>query len=121
MSPHKIGGCCSLCDDPVFEVMQLWDVGEKRAGEPKRLGPPNEDTTRIEFQLFNGNRTSMTFCGSCAESLTPEQYTLLWNKNLNGYLREQDGNPEKFKDEFANGLLCELARFNVKELNHRGG
>jgi hypothetical protein len=120
VSAHKIAGCCSLCDEPVYEVKQRWDAGEKRAGEPKVLGPANPDATRIEFLLFNGRRTSMTFCGQCAESLTFEQYTPLWQKNLNGYMREQNGSPEKFKDEFANGLLCELARFNVKELNERG-
>ena len=115
MSPHKIGGCCSLCDTPVYDIRQRWDEGEKRAGEPKVFGPPNPDATRIEFLLFNGTRTSMTFCGECAKALTPEHYTTLWNKNLNGYLREQNGNPEKFRDEFRNGLLCELYRVNVKE------
>lgn len=121
MSPHKIAGCCSLCDTPVFEVLQRWDDGEKRAGEPKMLGQPNPDTTRIEFLLFNGRLTHMTFCGPCAESLAPEQYSALWNKNLCAYMREQDGNPAKFREEFANGLLCELGRFNVKELCTNGG
>ena len=116
MSPHKIAGCCSLCDQPCFEVMQRWDEGEKRAGEPKVLGPANPDATRIEFLLFNGRRTSMTLCGTCADGLERTHYTTLWRKNLGGYLREQDGNPDKFKDEFSNGLLCELGRFNLKEL-----
>lgn len=110
MSPHKIPGGCSICDELVYEVKQTHE------GEPKKFGRPTDDATRIEFLLFNGRRTSMTFCGSCAEHLTPEQYTLLWRKNLAGYMREQGGNPEKFKEEFANGLLCELVRFNVKEL-----
>jgi hypothetical protein len=117
---HKIAGCCSLCDTPCFEVLQRWDQNEKRAGEPKVLGPATDDAIRIEFLLFNGRRTSMTLCGNCAEALQTSDYARLWNKNLSGYLREQDGNPAKFKDEFSNGLLCELARFNVKELMQHG-
>jgi len=121
MSPHKIPGCCSLCDEPAFEVLQVWDEGEKRAGEPKRLGPPIGGTTRVTFLLMNGRRTDMTVCGNCAGSLTPEHYPLLWQKNLAGWLREQDGNPEKFKDEFANGLLAELGRIEWKELIEQNG
>lgn len=116
---HKIPGCCSICDQPAFEVMAVWDAGEKRAGEPKRLGGPLEGTTRITFLLLNGRRTDMTFCGECSASLAPENYQTLWRKNLAGYLREQDGNPEKFKDEFANGILAEMGRVTWKELIER--
>lgn len=114
--PYKIAGMCSLCDEPAFEVLTRWEPHERRPGEPKRLGPPLEGAIRITFLLFNGNRTDMTFCGACAGSLDPQWYALLWRKNLGGYMREQDGNPEKFKDEFANGLLCELGRALWKEL-----
>ena len=115
---HKIAGCCSLCDEPCFEVMQRWDAGDKRAGEPKRLGAPNEDAVRVTFLLIRGSRADFTFCGRCAATLSPEQYTLLWRRNLAGYLREQDGKTEKFKDEFANGLLCEMGRRSWMEIAH---
>lgn len=113
---HKIAGCCSLCDEPAFEVLARWDEGEKRAGEPKRLGTPLAGATRVTFLLLDGTRTDMTFCEACAASLAPEQYPKLWRKNLAGYLREQNGNPEKFKHEFANAILAELGRILWKEL-----
>lgn len=113
---HKIGGCCSLCDTPCFEIMARWDEGEKRAGEPKRLGYPNDGAVRVTFMLMNGNVTDMTLCGECAAKLGPEHYLTLWRKNLAGYLREQDGNPAKFVNEFENGLLVELKRLTWKEL-----
>lgn len=118
MSPHKIPGCCSLCDEPAFEILAVWDAGEKRAGEPKRLGPPLDGSVRVTFLLLNGRRTDMTFCVGCAETLSPEHYPMLWRKNLAGYLREQDDNPEKFSDEFGNGLLTEMGRTTWKELAH---
>jgi hypothetical protein len=120
MSPYKIAGCCSLCDEPAFEVMARWDQDEKRAGEPKRLGPPNEGTMRVTFLLLNGSRTDMTLCGTCADSLSAEHYATLWRKNLAGWLREQDGNPEKFRQEFASGIVCELGRKSLKELIQHG-
>jgi hypothetical protein len=96
--------------------MAVWDKGEKNEGEPKRMGQPMNDSVRITFLLFDGRRTDMTVCGACAESLTAEQYALLWRKNLAGYMREQDGNPEKFKHQFTNGILCELSRTTWQDL-----
>jgi hypothetical protein len=116
----KIAGCCSKCDEPCFEVLARWEQHERRPGEPKRLGPPNPDAVRITFLLFNGRRTDMTLCGNCADTLGPADYSLLWRKNLAGWLREQNGNPEKFKYEFANGLLAELGRITWKELSGGG-
>jgi hypothetical protein len=116
MMPYKIAGCCSLCDQPAFDVITRWEPHERRPGEPKKMGAPLAGSARITFLLFNGRRTDMTFCEECAGSLSPEHYTLLWRKNLGGYMREQNGDPTKFKDEFANGLLCELGRTSWKEL-----
>ena len=115
VKPYKIGGLCSICEAPCFEVMSVWDEGEKRAGEPKRLGPSMNDSVRITFLLFDGRITDMTLCGACAGSLDPQWYVMLWRKNLAGYMREQDGNPEKFKHQFANGILCEVERTTWKE------
>lgn len=116
MSGHKIGGCCSLCDEPAFEILQRWDAGEKRAGEPKRLGPPLEGSMRVTFRLFDGTLGDFTFCGECVSSLDSKQFTRLWNKNLAGYLREQDGKTEKFIKQFDNGLLFEVGRQSWKDL-----
>ena len=116
MSEHKMPGCCSLCDTPAFEILARWDEGEKRAGEPKRLGPPNPGTTRVTFMLMNGHITDMTFCGACAPALKSKDYTKLWRKNLAGWTREQNGKTEKFAHEFANGLLAEVKRTTWQEL-----
>lgn len=116
MSAYKIGGHCSLCDEPCFEVLAVWDEGVRK-GEPKRLGAPNPGTTKVAFLLLSGGYTDMTFCGSCAESLNVEHYALLWRKNLGGYMREQNGNPEKFSDQFTNVLLCEMGRHELRNQN----
>ena len=116
VSAYKIAGCCSLCDQPAFEVKAVWAIGEKRAGEPKQLGAANQGSARITFLLLDGKRTDMTFCGGCAETLSPEHYPTLWRKNLAGWLREQDGDPEKFTQEFGNMILAELGRITYLDL-----
>jgi hypothetical protein len=119
--PYKISGCCSLCDEPAFEIISRWEPHEHRPGEPKRIGKPLEGSVRVTFLLYNGRRTDMSFCGECAERPDlAEWYATLWRKNLGGYMREQNGDPSKFKEEFANGLLCELSRTSWKELAANG-
>lgn len=117
---HKIAGCCSLCDAPCFEVLEVWAPHERNPGEPKRLGGPVDGAVRVTFLLFNGRTTDMTFCSGCAEDVNAAYYPALWRKNIAGWLREQKGNPEKFKDEFENGLLCELGRKTWEELVANG-
>jgi hypothetical protein len=88
------------------------------------------DSKRITFLLYDGTRTDMTFCRACAEVLTPDLYVPLWQKNLRSWMREFDikkaaasgaqrpweGLPRWLALEFANGMLCEIARIPWKEL-----
>ena len=113
-SPFKIPGCCSLCDEPAFEIKAVWDDGAHK-GEPKAIGQPNDGTVHVSFLLLSGGFTDMTFCANCAGTLSPEHYTLLWRKNLAGYMRGTNGDPTKFSKEFSNALLCELGRKEVSK------
>ena len=126
MSAYKISGCCTLCDEPCFEVIARWGADERRAGEPKRLGPPLDGSIRVTFMLNDGSRSDMTFCGRCAEDLNPAYYTAIWQKVMRSWKRELDDkpeaerNPDWFQKQFSNGLLCELKREDWKELAANG-
>lgn len=121
---HKIAGCCTICDEPCFEVLARWDDHERHPGEPKRLGSPTEDAVRITFLLYDGTRTDLTFCGNCAADLQPDQYLEIWRKNIRSWMRELsekpegERNPEWFGRQFANGLLDEMGRQKWKELTN---
>ncbi len=116
MSEHKIMGCCSQCDAPCFEIMQVHEAHERLPGEPKRIGPPNEDAMRLTFLLFDGTKMDLTFCAACAESLSPPHFTELWRKVLRSWARELSEKPPGermlawYKPQFSSGLLCELGR-----------
>jgi len=119
---HKIGGCCSKCDTPCFEVVQVFDSTEERAGEPKKLGAPLPDSVRVTFLLYDGTQCDLTFCGSCAQELCPAWYVGLWKKCINSWVRELDRKPEAARrpgwlyKQFYNGLLAEVRRVSWKDM-----
>lgn len=116
MSPYKIIGACTLCDKPCFEVMAMHSEGERLAGEPKQLGPPLEGATRITYMLFDGTKTSLTFCADCAKEQPTKVLAEIWQKNIRSWMRElatkpeSERMPEWFQRQFSNGLLCEMGR-----------
>ena len=119
MSEFKISGCCSLCDTPVYEVLARFAEHERRPGEPKQLGAPDEGATKITFGLFDGTKADLTFCDSCAEELNCGQYMEIWRKVMRSWLREIAGKTEQHSNwlpkQYANGLLLELGRVKIKE------
>ena len=116
---YKISGCCSACDEPCFEVLARWDTHERYPGEPKRLGPPMNEATRVTFLLYDGSRADFTFCGACAKALNPTQYVDIWRKALRSFLREMSETARPWwNTQFQNGLLCEMGRVNWKEITH---
>ncbi len=106
MSNPKIIGSCTCCDKPCFEILQVFESHEIYPGEPKLLGAPHEDARITLFRLFNGGNIRLTFCASCAETLTGEQFPLLWERVILSWNRELNGDfPEWFGKQLSNGLL----------------
>ena len=123
MSDYKISGACTCCDEMCFEVLARWSENERYPGEPKRLGPPNPDATRISFVLYDGTKADLTFCGVCAGTLNPDSYTEIWRKVIRSWIREMSKSPQAetpswFLDQFNNGLLAEMGRKLWSEMNH---
>lgn len=122
MSHYKIAGCCTVCDEPCFEVVSTWAEHERYPGEPKRLGPVIGDATLISFMMLDGTKADMTFCAGCAESLSPTQYTEIWRKVIRSWKREieltKEEKPDWYWQSFSNGILTEMGR--VLWRNHNG-
>ena len=122
MSQYKITGHCTLCDGPCFDVLAVNSEHERFPGEPKRLGKPTDDAVRVSFMLMDGSKTSLTFCGPCAETLPSVGYLEIWRKNMRSWMRELDQKPEEernpdwFVKQFGNGILCEMGRQKWTEI-----
>ena len=120
MSDYKITGCCTCCDDEVFDILSRFGENGLRPGEPERIGRPHDDALRIEFLLNDGTTSYLTFCGACAVMLTPEQYPEIWAKVLRSWEREIAGNEAAhanwFPRQAGNGIASELRRLNWTEV-----
>ena len=115
----KISGACTSCNDLCFEVLARWSENERYPGEPKRLGPAMNGSTRVTFLLLDGSRADFTFCGKCAESLNPGQYPDIWRKALRSFQREMSETARPwFNTQFVNGILAEMGRVKWTELTH---
>ena len=116
MSDFKIAGCCTVCNEPCFEVMATWAEHERYPGEPKRLGPVIGNAVEITFMLMDGAKASLTFCEQCGAELNPAQYTDIWRKVIRSWAREMDVSkqgeprPDWFNQQFYNGLMSEMGR-----------
>lgn len=123
MSDFQKAGFCHRCNEnPCFEVLALWADNERYPGEPKRLGPTYEDAVRVTFMLIDGTRADLQICGACKESLSADDYPLMWQRILRSWKREidLDTNPSEqkrawFVTQFSNGLLAEMGRRSLKE------
>lgn len=115
--PSKVAGCCTICDNLCFEVISMQGDSDRLPGEPKELGRPIEGAVRVTFMLFDGTKTSLTFCETCASTLLrPKAYGAIWDKVVRSWQRELSGKPVTdrqpgwFKGQFSNGLLSEMGR-----------
>lgn len=59
-------GCCTLCDEAVMEIKQLYRLnsGHPYAGMPRVVGGPLADARRVTFLLADGSVMVLTF-GTC--------------------------------------------------------
>ena len=118
-SKYKIAGCCTTCDTAVYEVLAVYEAHHERAGEPKATGKPIGNAVRIGFGLYDGTRADLTFCEECALQLEPSQYVEIWRKVLRSWMREQaqdEKHKKWFLPQFANGLLAELGRVLLQDI-----
>ncbi len=110
LTEFKIAGACTLCDQPCFEVIQT----QAPSLEQKKLGLPLLGAMRFTFLLMDGSMMDLTFCAQCGEALAPSSYVAIWRKVMRSWLKEIGEEKQKhsswFTPQFANGILCVLAR-----------
>lgn len=117
MSDFKISGACTLCDETCFEVRMRYLEHERLPGEPKQIGGPREGAVRVTYRLLDGTMMDQTFCASCAEVVSNEEFVEIWRKNLRSWQRELEENrPDWFLKQFSNGLLYEMGRRNWMDI-----
>lgn len=77
----KLVGCCSVCDKAVFDIIEIYPAHHPYAGEPRRLGAPQEDALQLQVLLSDGQHIGVTVCSECMLS-GKVSYNDLWERIL---------------------------------------
>ena len=77
----KRNGCCTLCDEPVFEIVDRFPASDPRAGQPRAIGKALEGARRVALVLTDGSTTTLSFCDACTPGIT-DRMGEIWRKCL---------------------------------------
>lgn len=87
MNRKKIG-CCTLCDQEIYEVSRRWPQGHPYAGEIRQVGRPKMPVIRQTFVQTNGKIAVISFCRACAAQAN-EKVVEIWGKALAAFAYER--------------------------------
>ena len=79
--PRKKTGCCTLCNQEIYEVSRRWPQGHPYAGEIRQLGRPKMAVIRQYFVQTNGKIAVISFCEDCAKD-ADDGVVEIWAKAL---------------------------------------
>jgi hypothetical protein len=90
MSDTKKAGCCTLCDNEVYEVRSYFPMESILAGFPRKLGKPLPSARKVSYALRDGSHCDLTCCETCEPAMRdPAQFPALWQKVLRTFLFEE--------------------------------
>lgn len=85
----KRPGHCTLCDEPVREIVRKHTKGKKK-GEPVQLGKWLDNAYRVSFLLSDGSVADMTFCKACLDNGMDNLHTEIWGRVKERFLWEEE-------------------------------
>lgn len=107
MIDRKRIGCCTICDEPIFEVIARHTEGPYM-GEIKQMGRPLPGARRLTMVRISGRTNYMSLCGKCRvtsdnlpELAKKEVAAMVYERNLAHDTMEQAENREKMLKLFA--------------------
>lgn len=79
-TPIKLLGCCTSCDQPVFEISLKYKDGHPLEGEHRTVGSPLPEAQVVGLVTLEGSVMEVTFCLDCLDQLTPDDFPEMWGK-----------------------------------------
>ncbi len=110
MGDRKLIGCCTVCNEPIFEVAARWTEGPMK-GEIKQVGAPLPGVRRAKIVRASGNTSDWSLCQTC--EIGAEDMPYLTQKELAAMLKERDfakDNPEQAE---ARAKMLGLFQFDI--------
>ena len=78
--------CCTVCDEPIFEVAARYMEGPFK-GEAKQVGNPLPGARRVFIVRISGNTSYWSLCPTC--EILPKDMPRLNKKELRAMVRER--------------------------------
>ena len=110
MGDRKLIGCCTACDEPVFEVAARWTEGPYR-GEIKQVGQPLDGARRVRIVRASGRQSDWTFCEGCF--IDALNLPLLRKKELNAMVFERNFVVETVAQSEQRGKMLRLFEWDI--------
>ena len=110
MSDRKLLGCCTVCDEPIFEVAARWTEGPMK-GEIKQVVGPLPGARRLSIVRASGNQSNWSLCGDC--TVTPENISALNRKEIRAMVKEREMAKDTMEQSERRDAMLRLFQFDI--------
>lgn len=110
MAEIKKLACCTVCDEPIFEVAARHMDGPMK-GEVKQVGNPLPGVRRVFIVRISGSQSYWSLCPTC--EIEPAMMPRLAKKELRAMVREKQvmkHSPEQIE---ANEEMLRLFEYDI--------
>ena len=110
MLDRKLIGCCTVCDEPIFEVTSRHTEGPYK-GEIKQMGRPLPGARRLTMVRISGNTSYLSLCVKCR--VTPENLSMLAKKELAAMVFERNLAKDTMEQAENREKMLRLFEFDI--------
>ncbi len=110
MSDRKLMGCCTICDEPIFEVVARHSEGPF-LGEIKTIGLPLPRARRVHVVRASGRQSFWSLCESCR--IMPEDFPGLNRKEIRAMVKERDLAVDTLKQAEGREVMLKLFQWDI--------
>jgi hypothetical protein len=110
MIDRKHIGCCTICDEPIFEVASRHTEGPSK-GDIKQMGAPLPGARRLTLVRMSGRTSYCSLCKEC--EVTPENITVVAKKEVAAMVHERNFARDTMEQAEARERMLRLFAFDV--------
>jgi hypothetical protein len=110
MTERKLTGCCTICDDPCFEISAKHTSGPRK-GEVSQVGRPLPGVRRVYIVRMSGSHSFWTVCPACEISVL--DMSRLHRKELAAMVMERNVANDTLKQAEAREKMLKLLQWDA--------
>jgi predicted secreted Zn-dependent protease len=110
MPDRKRVGCCTLCDEPIFEVAARHTEGPSK-GEIKQMGGPLPGARRVTLVRMSGRTSYCSLCKEC--EVTSANIVVVTQKEVAAMVHERNFARDTMEQAENRERMLRLFAFDV--------